>query len=255
MRIRRKRLLIPLAILVVVIGAAMLYASLFMRFVVIPGGSMKNTILPGDRIAATTLVSTISRGDMVLFQHPQYTNDRFISRVIGLPGETISVNTRTAMVYINGVELPEHRFLANEDEPDDERPLATIRTLSDGGNENWSVYYFANRREQMEVFGEMAAPFGEREPFVIPKRGDAIPESVRESANRQVYDADGDGRYDADQYYVMGDNRDNSLDSRFWGTVPRGFISGKPLFIYWSVEKTEKGGQTIRSNRLFSKVK
>jgi signal peptidase I len=42
----------------------------------------------------------------------------------------------------------------------------------------------------------------------------------------------------ADHYFAMGDNRDNSSDSRFWGFVPRENIIGKPLFIYWSYETT-----------------
>jgi signal peptidase I len=42
----------------------------------------------------------------------------------------------------------------------------------------------------------------------------------------------------ADSYFAMGDNRDNSLDSRFWGFVPRENIIGKPLLIYWSYEAT-----------------
>jgi signal peptidase I len=50
-----------------------------------------------------------------------------------------------------------------------------------------------------------------------------------------MYDADQDGLYDDDQYFVFGDNRDNSFDSRFWGTVPCGLIDGKPFGIYWSV--------------------
>jgi signal peptidase I len=39
-----------------------------------------------------------------------------------------------------------------------------------------------------------------------------------------------------DSYFAMGDNRDSSLDSRYWGFVPRGNIIGKPLIIYWSYE-------------------
>jgi signal peptidase I len=42
----------------------------------------------------------------------------------------------------------------------------------------------------------------------------------------------------ADQYFVMGDNRDNSQDSRFWGFLPRHYIKGKALMIYWSYEAT-----------------
>jgi signal peptidase I len=40
----------------------------------------------------------------------------------------------------------------------------------------------------------------------------------------------------ADQYFVMGDNRDNSQDSRYWGFLPRGYVKGKALLIYWSYE-------------------
>ena len=40
----------------------------------------------------------------------------------------------------------------------------------------------------------------------------------------------------ADQYFVMGDNRDNSQDSRYWGFLPRGHVKGKALIIYWSYE-------------------
>jgi signal peptidase I len=61
-----------------------------------------------------------------------------------------------------------------------------------------------------------------------------------------------------DQYFVMGDNRDNSQDSRYWGFLPRGYIKGKALLIYWSFDaerqeyQDESAGATVR--RLFSVV-
>jgi signal peptidase I len=57
----------------------------------------------------------------------------------------------------------------------------------------------------------------------------------------------------ADQYFVMGDNRDNSQDSRYWGFLPRHYIKGKALLIYWSYEsdredyQDEGAGATLKS--------
>ncbi len=49
-----------------------------------------------------------------------------------------------------------------------------------------------------------------------------------------------------DRYFVLGDNRDESLDSRYWGFVPRENIIGRPLLIYWSVRAPREGGRRFR---------
>ena len=56
-------------------------------------------------------------------------------------------------------------------------------------------------------------------------------------------------------YWMMGDNRHNSADSRFWGFVPENHIVGKALFVWMSWDKNAKGLKKIRWNRLFSSVK
>jgi signal peptidase I len=58
-----------------------------------------------------------------------------------------------------------------------------------------------------------------------------------------------------DYYFMMGDNRNNSLDSRYWGFVPADHIVGKPLFIWFSVDKHADLLHKIRWNRLFSIIK
>lgn len=82
--------------------------------------------------------------------------------------------------------------------------------------------------------------------------------------NKQVKIQDGklqiDGKgvnkytFRQDYYFMMGDNRDNSLDSRFWGFVPDGHIVGKPLMVLFSKNEQGKGLERIRWNRIFSSI-
>ena len=71
------------------------------------------------------------------------------------------------------------------------------------------------------------------------------------SAEMQEYVHDGELVVPPGRYFVMGDNREQSWDSRFWGFVPRELISGKPLLIYWSYESTrEEYAKNSLSDRL-----
>ena len=58
----------------------------------------------------------------------------------------------------------------------------------------------------------------------------------REVTSFDVRDRYGPVTVPPNQYFVMGDNRDNSQDSRYWGFVPRGYVKGRALLIYWSYE-------------------
>ena len=58
-----------------------------------------------------------------------------------------------------------------------------------------------------------------------------------------------------DHYFMMGDNRDNSEDSRYWGFLPRNYVKGKAAFIYWSFEDTEEGQPAGGISRFFTTIR
>jgi signal peptidase I len=80
----------------------------------------------------------------------------------------------------------------------------------------------------------------------------STPSEYHEVTSFDVRDRYGPVTVPADHYFVMGDNRDNSQDSRYWGFLPRGYVKGKALIIYWSYEaeredyQEEGAGATIR---------
>jgi signal peptidase I len=59
----------------------------------------------------------------------------------------------------------------------------------------------------------------------------------------------------ADQYFMMGDNRDNSQDSRYWGFLPRSYVKGKALFIYFSLAEGQSLFTGARWSRIFNRVR
>jgi signal peptidase I len=91
------------------------------------------------------------------------------------------------------------------------------------------------------------------EPYVFflepPRRNSELSEASTTSDPRENY---GPVMVPPNQYFMMGDNRDNSLDSRYWGFMPADYVKGKAVFIYWSYEseredyEDESAGATIK---------
>lgn len=186
------------------IVAAVLIATSFKSAIAdwndVPTGSMKPTILVGDRVFINKLSyglkvpfttwhivrwASPSRGDIVVFYSPS-DGKRLIKRVIGLPGDEIGLHNNK--LYINGTAL-DYTFI---DESTRERTTAVTH--------GHDVYLFENllgKQHPIMISGSKT-PFDSFDPVVVPEGST----------------------------FVMGDNRDNSADSRFFGFVKLNQVLG-----------------------------
>jgi len=242
---------------VVTLIMAVFGMTFIVQAVKVPTGSMKNTIWIQDHLLVNKFIfgsqkglplpiipaRDIRRGDVVVFKYPGQPDVNYVKRVIALPGETVEYDSESHRVYINGQELPEHRIFVVPQGSEDPEPLEVARDDGAPVGAKWSTYYYQEDDETLSSrFYDSQAKYGVRQPFKIPVKGDPVPDEIEGDAELQrIYDADKDGRYDTDQYFCMGDNRDNSQDSRYWGTAPRASIVGRAMFVYWSVDRSNEG--------------
>jgi signal peptidase I len=212
---RKKLIIVVVAIVALGVGGLTFYRFFFLHFVRIPTGSMANTVIPGDYLVVRKRsFGEVQRGDLIVFRYPEDLSTYFLSRVTGLPGETLEV--RGKIVYINDQPLMEQRVTVK---PDDLFESEYLEELSSEGIGNYRVFYQA---------GDDSVPQDDpaRGPFQMP----------------------------ADHYFVMGDNRDNSLDSRYRGAIPKDLIFGKAFMIYWS-QNNRASNERIRWDRVFTRIK
>ena len=196
------------------------YYVLFLKLIVVPTGAMANTIIPGDHLVVKKRAfGPMKRGDVIIFKYPRDTSFLYVFRVVGLPSELIEVRGRS--VYINGEELPEHRVIVKPES----RMKSLLEESSSEGSGSYKVFYVEGADSVSQA--ESDTQHGVGSPLRVPDKN----------------------------YFVMGDNRDNSHDSRFWGPVPQSLIVGKPTMIYWSSHADESGVQRIRWERFFTKLK
>jgi signal peptidase I len=214
-------------------AVVLVMAVFFMTFVAqaaeVPSASMENTVYVGDRFLINKFVFApgpalpflpqreVRRGDIVVFKYPAESvpsekivqhKTLFIKRVIGLPGETIEV--RGADILIDGKPLPEYRVKVLDRQLGNDKAPLTRLEFPPRRDEPYTVYYSPAPNESGFVNAI-------RKPFRVPEG----------------------------HYFVMGDNRDNSKDSRYWGTVPRELVVGRAMFVIWSYDESapqEQGG-------------
>lgn len=234
--------------------------TFILQAVTVPTGSMQNTILVGDYLLVNKFIFNpggnplpflpmreIERGDIIVFKYPGNSVDprsdrerglvkyqiNYVKRVIGLPGETVEF--RNNRVYINGEPLAEHRVLGDAD--DNVSALEVSEFEERKPEDKWDVYYSEQTMKPVQAGIKLPT---ERYNFGVNGKPMKVPEN---------------------SFFVMGDSRDASDDSRGWGFVPRELVIGRAMFVYWSCDRSASNGSMLgclthpRLNRIGKFVK
>ncbi|CAE6698466.1 Signal peptidase I [Paraburkholderia domus] len=195
----------------------------------IPSGSMVPTLLVGDfilvnkfdygiRLPITNTKITegrpLERGDVVVFRYPKDESVDYIKRVIGLPGDTVAYQDK--QLTINGKPVPE---TALPDYLDEER-LGYAKQFEEDldGRKN-------------AILNNPAVP-----PFIVGAEDYPYRDNCTYNARGVIC------KVPPGNYFMMGDNRDNSADSRYWGFAPDKNIVGRAFFIWMNFSNLKRIG-------------
>jgi len=199
----------------------------------IPSGSMIPTLLVGDLILVNkfhygvrlpvihtklTEGQSVQRGDVVVFRYPPKPSLDYIKRVVGVPGDEVAYLNK--QLRINGQPVPQNALPEFFEED--------------------AMRYFKQFEEVL--------PRAEGQRTHRLLKDDARPAFIPGAENFPfkemcLYSAEGvTCKVPAGHYFMMGDNRDNSLDSRYWGFVPEGNIVGKAFFVWMNFGNLKRIG-------------
>lgn len=245
---------------VIVFGGFLILNNFVIASFMVPTGSMENEVMTGDFLMVNKFIyggtsprnimftdirlpwfrlpafKQVERGDVIVFEfpgmreevHPE-TFQFYLKRCWGTPGDTLQIINR--VVYVNG----------------ERQPLPHNAVFD-------SPRIFPPGYAEPNIFPP-TAPYNQDNygPVVVPKKGMTIPltpdtysmwETFIKRENHSPDIRNGiitiDGKettsytVEHNYYFGMGDHRDNSLDSRYWGFIPAENIVGSPIFVYWS---------------------
>lgn len=267
-------------ILVVTILIALFLKTFIVEAYRIPTGSMEDTLLVGDFLlvnkfiyGATTPRSipftdvslpflripgfdSPGRGDIVVFEFPGKEEEtarreilNYVKRCVALPGDTVTIVNK--ILLVNGREVPRPPFSRVDRSRIRSREFRNQRIFPPGARFNEDNYGPVVVPAKGDVLSLDPATVGEWRP-VIEMEG----HTVAFADSTVLVDSVPSEQYvvKRDYYFMLGDNRDNSLDSRFWGFVPDDLIIGKAMMVYWSwdesPEEKASGFSSIRWSRL-----
>ncbi len=217
-----------------VIVVVFLIRSFWVEPFKIPSGSMKPTLLVGDFILVNKYtygirlpvlnrkvmeVGEVRRGDVVVFRYPVDPSVDYIKRVVGLPGD--KVEYRGKLLRLNGQPVP---VQPSGHYTDGELNFVRLPTFS-------------------EKLGEKTHTM-----MVVPPEPPVNLSQVRQFPHRDNCEYNDDGfscTVPPGSYFMMGDNRDQSADSRYWGFVPDDHIKGRAFLVWMNFGDLKRIGNGI----------
>jgi signal peptidase I len=252
----------------------------------VPTGSMENTVMAGDFLFVNKFIyggatpPTIpllgilfgkeieipyfrtpgfrdpKKGDVIVFIFPGYREDAkakefqyYLKRCVATSGDTLTIIDK--QVYINGEKFddPEGVIFSRSIEPAGYASPDIFPRGKDWNRDNYGPLRIPAKGDIIELSLDNIQEwftFIRREGHDVQLRGSEI-----------LIDGEIATRYTVERDYVfgMGDNRDDSLDSRFWGFVPTEYVIGTPMIVYWSMDPMKHSiFKKIRLDRIFTTI-
>jgi signal peptidase I len=201
----------------------------------IPSGSMLPSLLVGDFILVNKYtfgvripvlnkkiidVNQPKRGEVMVFRYPEDPSKDFIKRIVGLPGDTVTYKNKR--LTLNGVEVP----------------VASAGSVTE-----------IDERMNFQRFDTYREKLGDSKHVIMvnPERP-SLAGGVRQFPNKKNCEYNDEGvtcKVPEGYYFMMGDNRDNSDDSRYWGFVPEENIVGKAFLVWMNFGNLKRIGTSI----------
>ena len=219
----------------------------------IPSSSMRPGLVKGDFILVNKFaygirmpilnnvlidIGTIQRGDVVVFNYPLEPETNYIKRAIGIPGDVVEYKDK--VLTVNGQPVPQ-TAAGNYEYPEDENPAMTHSS---------ERFQTALNGKNFDILLDEGQPSFNPEGL-LRYLNVLMPEKNYQSSGLKEfcqYAEDGSAftcKVPEGRYFMMGDNRDNSADSRYWGFVDDKLIVGKAFFIWMNLGDFGRIGNSV----------